>query len=112
MTTITITYAHACLKLESRNSASSNTSHTTATTRIGISQAPRLNLSLTGRDLRLTRYNTTVEAYITAGSKVAAPNKVNSAVSEDEKIARISSARTTYSRVAFSGVWNFCEIWL
>src|SRR4029079_13417952 len=112
MTTITMTYAHACLKLESRHSASSNTSHTTATTRIGISHEPRLNLSLTGSDLRLIRYSTTVEAYITAGSRVAAPNSVNSAVSECEKIARISSARTTYTIVALSGVWNLGEIWL
>src|SRR6185312_7281494 len=112
MTTITMTYAHACLKLESRNSASSNNSDHTATTNTAISQAPRLNLSLTGSDLRLIRYSTTVDAYITAGSSVAAPNNVNSAVSECEKIARISSARTTYRSVAFSGVWNFGEIWL
>src|ERR1700755_1987714 len=112
MTPITSTYAHACLKLESRNSASSNTSHTPATTRTGISHAPRLNLSLTGSDLRLMRYSTTVDAYITAGSRVAAPNNVNSAVSECEKIAMISSARTTYRMVAFSGVWNFGETWL
>src|ERR1700755_1801489 len=112
MTTITMTYAHACLKLESLNSASSNTSHTTATTSTGISHAPRLNLSLTGSDLRLIRYSTTVDAYIMAGSSVAAPNSVNNAVSECEKIARMSSARTTYRIVAFSGVWNCGEIWL
>src|SRR5215510_3327537 len=106
-----MTYAQACLKLESRNRASSNTNHTTATTRTGISHAPRLNLSLTGSDLRLIRYSTTVEAYMTAGSSVAAPNNVNNAVSECEKIARISSARTTYSTVALSGVRNFDEIW-
>src|SRR3954465_14758218 len=111
MTTITMTYAHACLKLESRNSASSNTSQTTATTRIGISHAPRLNLSLVGSDFRLIRYSTTVEAYITAGNRVAAPNKVNRAVSECEKIARISSARTTKRIVAFNGVWYLGEIW-
>src|ERR1044071_7822801 len=110
MITITMTYVQASLKLESRKSASSNTSQTTATARTGISHAPRLNLSLTGRDLRLIRYRTTVEAYITAGSSVAAPNRVNNAVSECEKIARISSARTTYRIVAFSGVWNFGEI--
>src|ERR1700755_3712575 len=111
MTPITSTYAHACLKLESRNSASSNTSHTPATTRTGISHAPRLNLSLTGSDLRLIRYSTTVDAYITAGSSVAAPNSVNNAVSECEKIARMSSARTTYRIRALRGGGETRESW-
>src|SRR4051812_50203478 len=106
MITIAMTYIHACLKLESRNRASSNTSQTTAITRMGISHAPRLNLSLTGRCLRLMRYRTTVEAYITAGSSVGGPNSVKKAVSQGGKNVRIRFSRKKKNTGGLNRVWE------